>query len=132
MDAAPFRFGDIHLLDYALAMEDGSLQVELIWGTQTAVAGDYRLFVHVVDANGEIITQIDPPPGAYPIALWGGGERITQAFTVPLDDDDVLPGDYSVRIGLYDPASFVRLPARTASGDALPDDAAPLGDFTRR
>jgi hypothetical protein len=130
MQGAPFRFGDIHLVDYTLSVDDQSLQLELVWGTAAAVNMDTRLFVHVIASDGDIAAQIDPPPGAYPMAMWGGGERIMQSLTVPLDD--VFDGVYTVRIGLYDPATFVRLPVRDATSDAIPDDAAPMGNFTRR
>jgi hypothetical protein len=53
--------------------QDESLLLELYWTARAAVAGDYTVFVHLMDADGEgIVTQHDRQPlaGFHPTLLW--------------------------------------------------------------
>jgi len=62
------RFGDHITLDgYTLAtprVQRGDiLQLDLFWRTDTPLSERYKVFVHVLDANGKIVAQTDREPG---------------------------------------------------------------------
>lgn len=129
LDAAPFRFEGISLVTYAVSHGAENLQLSLTWGTRSRPADTYKLFVHIVDASGQQVAQLDPLAGGeqYPTWAWDAGERIPDVITLPLSG---LPaGEYQVKIGLYQAESFTRLHATDAADNALPDDTVTLDTF---
>ena len=122
-------FGDpalIELRGYDLAVSDASLTVTLTWATQSVPPQDYTVFVHLMDAEGELLAQDDAPPnaGRYPTSWWLSGDVIRDPHTL------ALPGapsaGWELRVGLYDPATGARLPAWDDEGQRLPGDSATL------
>ncbi len=101
------RFGDVATL-YLLGLDGdvrpgGTAQLRLAWQTGPAgLDGDYKVFLHLLDAEGEIAQQWDAPPteGWYPTSYWRPGE-------VVFDDHELSfspmlsPGDYRLIAGLY-------------------------------
>ncbi|MBZ0318020.1 MAG: hypothetical protein K8L91_16490, partial [Anaerolineae bacterium] len=129
LDAAPFRFEGISLVEYAVSYDAENLQLSVTWGTRSRPADTYKLFVHVMDANGQQVAQLDPVAGGeqYPTWAWDAGERIPDVITLPVSS---LPaGEYQVKIGLYQAENFTRLHATDAAGNALPDDTVILDTF---
>jgi hypothetical protein len=106
------QFGDmIQLYGYTLTQSADALQLTLTWQAQSVPDKSYMIFIHLVDQNGNIVQQRDiiPVDGLRPTAGWRAGEVLTDVHTIPLPD--TLPaGPYSLRLGLYEPDSFVRLP----------------------
>jgi hypothetical protein len=93
------------------------LRLYLRWQTPAAVLDPYVVFVHVVDGSGAIVAQADSEPGGglLPMTIWQPGQPITDRLAVALPAD-LLPGVYEVRIGVYHPASLLRLPALAGQG----------------
>ncbi|MFN2188373.1 MAG: glycosyltransferase family 39 protein, partial [Candidatus Promineifilaceae bacterium] len=95
------------------------LEIELVWRTSEPLVERYKVFLHLVDKNGEIVAQRDSEPG--------GGLALTttwQPDAAVVDNHGVLipfgtpAGEYELRVGLYDafdPAS--RLTIQTPDGD---------------
>lgn len=79
----------------------------LYWQSLAPVTTDYVLFLHLLDVNGNLITQADAPPtnNAYPTSWWSPGEIIADRHLLP-----ALTGPTTLRLGLYDLASGQRLP----------------------
>lgn len=81
---------------------------------------DYTVFVHLLDATGNRVTQGDGVPGylgVLPTTLWQPGEPVLDEHAVTLPGD--LPaGRYSLLIGWYDPQTGLRLPS-SRGGDSL-------------
>ncbi len=99
-----------------------TLRVTLYWHVQAAVPGDYKVFIHLLDANGKIVAQEDSQPvgWTYPTAQWKPGEYIRDEHMVVLDE--AIPrGDYALFVGMYDAGTLVRLEVRDADGALLPD-----------
>ena len=94
------------------------LQLDLFWRTDALLTERYKVFVHVLDANGKIITQTDREPGGglNPTTNWQSNEMIVDRYGV-LIPTDTLVGTYSVEIGLYD-FNDTRLQI-TGDGDTL-------------
>ena len=82
----------------------------LYWQCLAPMDRDYTVFVHALDANGNIIAQQDQQPqhGNYPTSLWDVGEQIRDGYTLTLP-----PGArsaYRIEIGLYRADTLARLP----------------------
>jgi hypothetical protein len=102
------------------------LHVVLAWRSLSERPSlDAKVFVHVVDENGQLVTQFDgvPMAGTRPLSTWTRDENLLDAYTLDLPSGDCASG-CALRVGMYSPASGARLPAVDASGARLPDDAA--------
>jgi hypothetical protein len=77
-----------------------------IWETHEASVEPERIFVHLTDASGTILTQSDVL--GVPAQQWRSGELIIQAHDLALAPDAPL-GPYTVSLGVYDPNTGVRL-----------------------
>ncbi|MBI5670295.1 MAG: hypothetical protein HZC41_20055 [Chloroflexi bacterium] len=116
------RFGDaITLQAYTLDDRPDRLTLTLYWQTDAPLPEDYQVFVHLVNAAGDIVAQRDTAPvdGRYPTSQWRAGVTIADTHTLTFD---ALPGGYSVRVGLYRLGDFTRLPI-TPADDRVRDNA---------
>jgi hypothetical protein len=110
---ATFQDGAIEVyaggIGYSVTEADETLIEPLIyWRTDGRARGDFKMFVHVLDADGAIAAQADlyPGSGTLPPGNWILGwfrERMSIRSTVP------LAGRLRVVIGLYDPVTGERL-----------------------
>lgn len=86
------------------------LRVALRWSAAAPLSADYKVFVHGVDANGQIVAQHDAMPhaAAAPTSGWRVGETVLDVheFQVPTESAASL---VEIRVGLYDPATGQRL-----------------------
>ncbi len=117
-------FGEvIRLRGFDWDMQDGVLDLTLYWESVTAVSDSYKLFIHIIDVNGNLVAQIDRPPvnGLAPTHRWQPGDLVRDPSQIILPAD-LLPGKYELRVGLYTEANG-RLPA---SGGEIVDNAAVL------
>lgn len=131
-------FGDpklqpsITLLGFTLRSRDvvpgDIVQLTLFWQTATEMDTRYKVFLHLVDDDGQIIAQRDSEPGGG-LALtstWPPDETITDnhGILVPVDTP---PGLYTLMLGLYDLADpAARLPVEVGGAIA---DAIPLAEI---
>ncbi len=123
------RFGDaISLQGYTLAQKELApgdiLQITLFWQTAVPLTQRYKVFLHLLDENGQLVTQHDSEPGGAlkPTHTWPSNEiiRDNHGLLLPVD---LAPGRYTLILGLYDIADPEdRLPIETENGrlDALP------------
>jgi hypothetical protein len=84
-------------------------RVILYWRALAQMNTSYTVFVHLLDAQNKVIAAGDALPGngTLPTTGWIEDEYITDAHTLSLDD--VPPGAYQIEIGVYDPATGLRL-----------------------
>ncbi len=105
---ATFESGTIQLADVKLDLKlDHSLSTTLDWATGTNLpTGDYKLFIHVVDASGQNVAQADvrPGQGTLPPGNWLPG-----SFRDTIKITQIPSGRYQVVMGLYNPDSQQRL-----------------------
>ncbi|MCB9109522.1 MAG: hypothetical protein H6633_35595 [Anaerolineales bacterium] len=92
-----------------------TLTLAVTWQPMLPLADNLKVFVHLVDPNGNVVAQFDgyPQNGSYPTPQWMPGEIIQDAYPILLPDN-LPPGPYRVYLGLYDETTFARLP--------VPDD----------
>jgi hypothetical protein len=121
---APYKFGDVAALgEPAIKMSDDRVEVCLSWQALAETEINYHLFFHVIDADGALLTQADlePRQGVYPTSAWRSGEVINDCTQLDLSTIDTT--GWTIRIGLYDPATMVRLPIAGSGEAAIMDDA---------
>jgi len=95
---------------------DAPLEVRLYWQALDEIERGYVRFVHLLDADGRLVSQSDAPPGGYPTPGWVPGEYITDDAS--LATTGLSPGTYRLEVGLYDPATGLRL-TTPAGGDQV-------------
>ena len=97
----------VALLGYEVQRQDDQLMLITAWEVKTRVfpTGERKLFVHLLDAQGNIVTQSDGWYSTYESLLVG--DRFFQVQT--LDLATVPEGNYWLQIGLYEPQSGQRL-----------------------
>ena len=99
------------------------LGVILRWHLVAPLARTYKMFVHVLDANGNPMFQRDKASlnDLVPTTQWKVGESLQDPFSL-LIPSDVPPGDYRIMVGVYDPLNANRRLAVVGTG------ASPNGD----
>ena len=97
-------------------LQSPNLLISLLWRANAETPTSYRVFIHLVDQDGQIIAQADGEPANWsrPTSGWAPGEYISDSHTLPLPTD--LPPNLTLRIGLYNPATGQRL-ATPSGGD---------------
>ena len=109
-------FGDppqVRLLGYDLQGEPApgeQLTLILYWRVEASLPISYKVFVHLIGADGRPAAQGDDFPlgGARPTTSWQPGETLVDVYTIAIPRD-LPPGDYPLRIGFYDPGTGARL-----------------------
>ncbi len=98
--------GQIALVGADVIQQDGELLLSPVWRADRAPDRDYTLFVHLVDADGTILAQVDVMPhgGAYPTARWLPDEYVTETIRLPDHPDGAV-----LRVGWYDAETGRRL-----------------------
>ncbi len=120
------NFGDqITLLGYDLnllhAEKAGGVQLTLYWQAQREMETAYKVFVHLLDGSGQIVTQVDrePQAGEAPTTGWLAGEVVVDEIEIPVTG--VVATTQSVAVGLYDPVTGRRVPVLNIDGSAVSD-----------
>jgi hypothetical protein len=101
----------------------GLLDVVLYWQVMQRETAVYTAFVHLVDANDDIVAQVDQWPGGLPSDTRAEGEVIFDRYALPLPPD-LAAGSYRLVVGLYTASDGVRLPIRDADQTTFADNRA--------
>ncbi len=116
--AANVRFAESIQLDgYHWVVEGGILRMALWWRARTSPRADLKVFVHLTDAAGHIVSQYDAVPCAWtcPTHTWRRGDTIVDYARLELVG--LPPGTYSLRVGLYDAQTLDRVPLSIGTTD---------------
>ncbi len=121
-EAFEARFGEAIVLDGATILGErfragDIIPVSLFWQAEEQPAQRYKLFVHLLNAEGQLVAQYDAEPvgGFRPTDGWQAGERIIDRCGV-LVPAGLPAGRYTVRVGLYD-FQGERLPVVWSGGE---------------
>jgi hypothetical protein len=123
------RVEDVALLlgyDVEGASGADALDVTLYWLALREVSQDFKVFVHLLGQDGQVVAQHDGDPvgGFSPTTRWRSGELIADRHRIPLPPS--LPsGSYALRAGMYqfEPLRNLRVEPAT------PDERVRLGDW---
>ena len=97
-----------------------TLRVALYWRALRSVPVDYKVFIHLLTPDDQLLAQDDAAPvnWSYPTTQWQVGEYIRDEHFLTIDPS-ALRGDYVLSIGLYDPATGERAIVRDATGTEI-------------
>ncbi len=106
------------------------IKVTLYWRALQPIDQPYVEFVHLIDDQGIMVAQRDtwPGRGMYPTSLWKPGEVIADTMELDVPDGAFAPDKATVQVGLYE-QDGPRLQAIDARGQAVVDDATPIGSL---
>ncbi|MEZ4705748.1 MAG: hypothetical protein R3A44_01000 [Caldilineaceae bacterium] len=137
--AAPVNFGDqVRLQRWQISDGQGAaidaaahsfppgetITFEAQWQALTMMNVNYTGFLHIVNADGQLVAQDDHRPmgGFLPTRMWFPRQTVLDRYQITLPTD--LPkGAYQLYVGLYEAESGTRLPILEngpLGGDALP------------
>jgi 4-amino-4-deoxy-L-arabinose transferase-like glycosyltransferase len=111
----PANFGGVlTLLGYDLEPEG----ITLYWRAEAEMAHDYTTFVHLLDADGNLLAQADgqPQDGWYPTSVWQVGEEVADGKRMVWPEER----PYTIVVGAYLLETGERLPLQPPlAGDGL-------------
>jgi len=118
---ATFQQGVI-LQDLEITPKEDELSIVLAWYIQHQLTVPYTIFVHLYDANGQLVAQADGLPlgGLLPLTACAPGDQIREQRSIRLPTP-YPTGTYVVGIGLYRSDTGERMPALDAIGNPLSD-----------
>ena len=101
----------------------------LMWHARGRQNRDWVVFIHLVDAHGQIVAEDNrqPQDGAFPMTQWVADDWLEDRHPLQLPPT-LAPGSYSVRVGLYDPRNNRRTGVYDTHGD-LRGDYLTLGNI---
>lgn len=94
---APMRAGD-------------TIRLKLYWQALGATDKSYTVFVHLLDAQNQVASQLDTMPlaGSAPTTSWLANEIIADEYPIEIKPD-APDGEYTLEIGMYDASTGARL-----------------------
>jgi hypothetical protein len=116
------------------ALSPGSqLNVTLYWEALEPPRKDYVAFVHLLDAQGQLVASHDGPPmdRRYPTSTWLPGDIVPDTHRLVLDAA-VPVGTHQLRAGMYEWPTGERLPAWDSQGVKQADGVVVLGPIEVR
>jgi len=131
-----FSLGDkIILTGYdipSLRVSPGDIfRLDLFWQAKQVVEKDHTVFLHLLDSDGNLVSQWDEQPwkGDYPTSLWDAGETVRDPRYLPIPENLAM-GRYRLYVGMYLLETLERLPVIDQGGNRLLNDAIPLVEIT--
>jgi hypothetical protein len=97
-----------------------SIGIYLHWEATSAVNTLLKVFVHVFDETGQLVTQHDGMPALWtqPISEWNVGETVIDFHPLMFDGAQGR-GPFTVRVGLYDAGTGQRIMVQDSSMDSV-------------
>lgn len=89
--------------------------MRLRWRSVKPAGREYKCFVYILDREGKLIGQLDHSLAAAnpSVLIWRPGDVALENLWFSADHNG---GAYRLRVGLFDPQTEERLPARIVSG----------------
>jgi hypothetical protein len=121
------NFGDqIALIGYDLESKvynpGDQVDLTLYWKAMNPQDINYQVFVHLIDANGNLVTQSDKlNPGDYPTRRWPLDKYVRDAHKLALPTG-MAAGDYLISVGLWVASDGWRLPVSDETGEQIGDN----------
>jgi len=119
--AEGIRLHGFHVAETDLSSDD-VVDLSLYWQAERVFDISYTVFTHVIRTDGQLYGQWDnlPVSGTYPMTEWAPGEMIVDKYEIPINTY-APAGNYRLLIGLYNPATGVRLPVLDAEDKPIND-----------
>jgi hypothetical protein len=80
-----------------------------MWHALARQNRNWTVFIHIVDAQEQIVAEDNrqPQDGAFPMRQWVDGDWVEDRHPLALPAT-LAPGEYHIRIGLFDPRTTRR------------------------
>jgi hypothetical protein len=103
------------------AIVDETIPITLTWHALEQMDRPWSVFIHLVDAQEEIIDEHNAKPvnGAFPMSSWVRGDWVRDSHQLALQNAN--PGKYRLWIGLWDPDTGARLGVYDREGTLVND-----------
>jgi len=113
---------DLYITRDAPEMVIPRVGVFLYWQATQPISRSYKVFVHILNADGRLIAQDDSLPvlWTYPTDVWEAGEIVVDFHSIVLPTD-VTPGTYTVQAGMYEEQTMQRLSVLSSAGVVVDD-----------
>ena len=95
------------------------IQLTFEWSSEEILEDRYKVFIHLIDKDGEIIAQQDSEPagGTFPTTAWLPRDVVVDKHGVVLPET-IMPGEYQLLLGLYEISNpNARLPIKNLAGN---------------
>ncbi len=110
----------------AVLEPDPVLLVTLIWQPIDRTDVSLKIFVHLLDAEGRLVSQDDQPPqdGTLSTQTWLPDVPLRDVYLLPLSPElqrrlNETPDDFTIAAGLYDPETNRRIQIESDTDEAL-------------
>jgi hypothetical protein len=110
--------GAISLVGWSAQQNGTQLHVTLYWRANVNMARSYTAFVHLIDTEDNLVTQLDRLPEGYPTTDWQPGEMVVDTYALDLPPD-MQAGQYFVQSGFYHLPSDERLGEPAVLGQVI-------------
>lgn len=110
---------DIVLVGYAVEpavpRQQDVVTVTLYWRAERPLSANATVFVHALNAAGDLIAQSDGQPvqNSYPLDTWPAGVIIADRHQLVWSSADAL---HQLAVGMYDSGTLVRFPVQNPDG----------------
>lgn len=123
----------VRLFGYDLELLSGEgaqaeLALSLYWECLASMEESYTVFVHLTDADGQMVAQADAPPlgGSFPTPYWAPGDLLRDPYRLRVPPE-AAHGSLTLRVGLYQASTGARLQVQGSSPTV---DYVEIGPFT--
>ena len=116
----PYRLANgVQLLGYdaPILRDDGAAQWQIYWRVGSPSAADYHFFNHLLDGQGNRISQADA--AAFPAQQWQPGDTVISRFVLPWLDG--AAGPLTMRTGMYTYLDIQSVPVLDLAGNPYAD-----------
>jgi hypothetical protein len=98
------------------------VDVNLYWQAVRPLDINYQVFVHLLRADGTLVTQSDKlNPGEFPTKQWPIDKYVLDRHQLNLPTE-LPPGSYTIAVGLWVQTEGWRLPLFDKTGQQLGDN----------
>ena len=124
----PIATFDLRLELAEAALDRDNQRLTLIWNCLAPLSPDVTIFVHVFDAQGQLVTQADGAPlhELFPLSACLPGEQIRDVRALSLPANSV-----TLKVGVYNRVTQQRLTAIDNDDQPLTDNAVSIGPLIR-
>jgi 4-amino-4-deoxy-L-arabinose transferase-like glycosyltransferase len=107
------------LIGFRLERQGPVWHVVLYWRAQTTTKNNYNVFVHLVAADeSQVLSQVERAPvdATFPTDQWRQNELVVDQYDLPIS-----AGAKALAVGMYDPATSMRLAVSDGLGNPRGD-----------
>lgn len=119
LEPLDFQVGSVaRLRQFSPTVTPQSITLDVVWQAVERTDTDYTMFIHLKDDEGDVVGQLDRPPGKL-TSHWLVDEVVVDQVVLPwpIPEAEVT----AVAIGLYDPNTGQRLPVFDELGRPMPN-----------